>query len=62
VRVYDDKALDVLLSTFEVRSTEYYMVGSYRTVRQVPKEEAAASRHYQGSGTYAFACISAVKQ
>ena len=62
MRVYDNKALDVLLSTFDVKNVEYYMVSSYRTVRQVPEEEAAACRHYRNSGTYAIACISAVKQ
>ncbi len=62
MRVYDDKALDVILSSFDVKSIEYYMVSSYRTIRQVPKEEAAASRHYRSSGTYAIACISATKQ
>ena len=62
MRVYDDKALDVMLSSFDVKSTEYYMVSSYRTIRQVPREEAAACRHYRGSGTYAIVCISATKQ
>ena len=61
VRVYDDKALDVLLSTFDVKTTEYYMVSDSRSIRQVPREEAAASRYYPSSGSYAIACISAVK-
>lgn len=62
VRVYDDKALDVLMSTFDVKKTEYYMVSDAKNIRQVEREEAAASRYYQNSGTYAFACISAIKQ
>ena len=61
-RVYDDKALDVLLSTFDVKTTEYYMVSDSKNIRQVAREEASSSRHYHNSGTYAFACISAIKQ
>ena len=61
-RVYDDKALDVMLSTFESRSIEYYMVSDSKNIRQVAREEAAASRYYHNSGTYAVACISAIKQ
>ena len=62
VRIYDDKALDVLLSTFDVKKIEYYMVSDSKNIRQVEREEAAASRYYHNSGTYAFACISAIKQ
>lgn len=62
VRVYDDKQLDVLLSTFDIKNIEYYMLGSSKTVRQVPKEEAAASRCYLNSGSYAFVCVTATKQ
>jgi hypothetical protein len=62
VKVYDDKALDVLMSTFDVKKTEYYMVSDSKNIRQVEREEAAASRYYHTSGTYAFACISAIKQ
>ena len=61
VRVYDDKALDVLLSSLEVRRKEYYMVSDSKNIRQVEREEAAASRYYHSSGTYAFVCISASK-
>ncbi len=60
-RVYDDKSLDVLLSTFEIKNTEYYMITDRKNVRQIPREEAMASRHYRTSGTYAIACINAAK-
>ena len=61
-RVYDDRLLDVLLSTFEVQNTEYYMITDRKNIRQVPREEAMQSRHYRNSGTYAIACINAFKQ
>lgn len=61
MRVYDDKALDVLLSTFQTDNAEYYMVADHKTIRQVPKEEAAGSRYYHNSGTYGLVCISATK-
>ena len=60
-RVYDDKALDVMLSTFDVKSTEYYIISDSKTIRQAEKQEAQACRYYLKSGSYAFACISAVK-
>jgi hypothetical protein len=62
VRIYDEPSLDVLLSTFEIKNSEYYMVSDYKSVRQVPREEAAGSRHYRNSGTYAIACINAIKK
>lgn len=61
MKVYDDKALDVLLSTFKIDVAEYYIVADSKTIRQVPKEEAKGSRHYHNSGTYAFVCMSATK-
>jgi hypothetical protein len=61
MKVYDDKALDVLLSTFHIDTIEYYMVADRKNVRQVPREEAAASRYYHSSGTYGFVCVSATK-
>ncbi len=62
VRVYDDKALDVMLSTFDVKAIEYYIVSDSKSMRQVEKQEAQSCRHYPKSGSYAFACISATKQ
>jgi len=62
VRVYDDKQLDVLLSTFDIKAIEYYMISDSKNIRQVPREEAAASRYYASSGSYAFVCVSAIKQ
>lgn len=59
-RVYDDKALDVLLSTFDVKNTEYYMLSDSKAVRQVEKEELLGTRHYENSGTYGFVCINAI--
>jgi hypothetical protein len=61
MRVYDDKALDVLLSTFSIDAIEYYMVADRKNIRQVPKEEASGSRYYNNSGTYAIVCVSATK-
>ena len=62
MRVYDDKALDVLLSTFDVKNIEYYMISAdKKNIRQVANEEAAGSRYYQ-SGTYGFVCVNAIKQ
>ncbi len=61
MKVYDDKALDVLLSTFHIDAIEYYMVADRKNVRQVPREEAAGSRYYHSSGTYGFVCVSATK-
>ncbi len=61
MRVYDDKALDVLLSTFHIDTVEYYMVSDRKNIRQVPREEAAGSRYYHSSGTYGFLCVSATK-
>ncbi|MHB1830360.1 MAG: class I SAM-dependent methyltransferase [Candidatus Micrarchaeaceae archaeon] len=62
VRVYDDKALDVMLSTFDVKAIEYYIVSDSKNIRQVEREEAKDCRYYLKSGSYAFACISAIKQ
>ncbi len=61
MRVYDDKALDVLLSTFNIDTIEYYMVADRKNIRQVPREEAAGSRYYHSSGTYGIVCVSATK-
>lgn len=61
MKVYDDKALDVLLSTFHTDVIEYYMVADHKNIRQVPREEAAGSRYYHNSGTYGFVCVSATK-
>ncbi|MDE1860625.1 MAG: methyltransferase domain-containing protein [Candidatus Micrarchaeota archaeon] len=59
-RVYDDKALDVLLSTFQIKNTEYYMLSNYNAVRQVEKQELIGTRHYENTGTYGFICINAM--
>ncbi len=61
LRVYDDKALDVLLSAMHVDNIEYYMVADRKNIRQVPREEAAGSRYYSKSGTYSIVCVSATK-
>ncbi len=60
-RVYDDKSLEVILSSFKVDTTEYYLITDRSSIRQVPKEEAAGCRYYNNSGTYAFVCVAATK-
>ncbi|MDE1859325.1 MAG: class I SAM-dependent methyltransferase [Candidatus Micrarchaeota archaeon] len=61
MRIYDEKALDVLLSAFKIDKTEYYLISDGKNIRQVPKEEAAGARYYGNSRSYAFVCISATK-
>jgi SAM-dependent methyltransferase len=59
-KIYDDKALDVLLSVFEIKNIEYYMLSNYSSVRQVEKQELIGTRHYEGNGSYGFVCVNAI--
>lgn len=59
-RIYEDKNLDVLLSAFDIKNVEYYMLSNYTTIRQVEKQELIGTRHYEGNGTYGFVCVNAI--